>query len=306
MMNPEHLKKAADDALGGLTAGPALLHRARRKAAGREAAPARRAMPRALAFALSLALVAGVTAGVLVGLQNGQTPTVNTMQAGETLHGNFRSVARDVPRGSLVLSTDPSPAYQGVWAAGSGANFPLIRHDGRYYRLLTHPADAAAVLGGKAGEVSVFTSEPALDSGSSTLSNVASQGAAVYRVSGMGNSALAAQVNGTARLFQRVSFAGSALVGGEDLADVLPRGAAALQLSGVGTVTDSSEVARLMDILYSTAVNTGSSSRETGQALLVQYPSGITLQMAVSADTLYGCGAWSSPEFMEEFKAAAK
>src|SRR5699024_2429102 len=102
------------------------------------------------------------------------------------------------------------------------------------------------------------------------------------------------------------SFAGSALLGGESLEDTLPRGASALQLSGVGTVDDPAEVSRLMETLYSTAVYTGGAGRETGQALLVQYASGAVFQLAVSGDSFSAVGTWSAPEFFAELKAAAQ
>ncbi|HSK67696.1 MAG TPA: hypothetical protein VLA21_00375 [Candidatus Limnocylindria bacterium] len=308
MTQPERLKQAAEDTLGGLVAGPALLNRARMKAAGKGTPQPRPrlAAVRAVALAMALVLVAGVTALTLPGLIGGGVPLVRTMPAGDAGPAAFRSTARDVPRGSLILSTDPIPPYQGVWAAGDGANFPLIRHDGRYYRMLTHPQDASALLGERVGEVAVFTREPALDAGGATLSNAVPQGTAVYRAQGLGRAALAAQVGAEVRLFQRVSFAGTALAGNETLEDTLPRGASALQLSGVGTVNDPGEAARLMDLLYATAVYTGSAGRETGQALLVQYPSGAVLQLAVSGDSLSAAGTWSGPEFLEALRAAAQ
>ena len=305
MIKPEQFKLAADEALAGLTAGPALLNRARMIASGPAPYRPQRRMHRALAMAMSLVLVVGLSALVLQRLLKPQIPVLDTLAAGSDLAPSFRMTA-DLPRGSLVLTKGNNPGYQGVWEPGNGANFPLVRVDGRYYRLLTHPQDVSALAGPVLGSVAVFTLEPALDNSSELLSNVAAMDAPVQEVSGMGKAAVAAQVNGQARLFQRVSFAGNALIGSESLKDTLPSGAQTLQLSDVGTVSDTDAVARLMDILHTRAVYQGSQSRSGSQALLVQYDNGVVLQLSVNGDSLSACGTWACPEFFEAFRAAAR
>lgn len=306
MMNPEQFKKAADQALGGLTAGPALLNRARLLAAsGQGSQPVARRVNRMLAMAMSLALVFAIGALVLPRLSQPAVPVLDTLTAGQERQATNLRTTADLPRGSLVLSQAAQPAYQGVWARGSGGNFPLLRVDGRYYRLLSHPEDVSSLLGAQVGSVAVFTDEPALDSGTALLSNVAAMDAAVYKINGMDQSAaLAAMVNGQARLFQRVAFAGTALIGSESLKDSLPAGAVTLQLSEVGTVTDQATVTRLMNLLFSQAAWQGSKAKSGNQALLVQYANGIVLQMAVSGDSLSGAGTWACPEFFEAFDEA--
>ena len=59
-----------------------------------------------------------------------------------------------------------------------------------------------------------------------------------------------------------------------------------------------------MDLLINRAVYQGSQSRESDKALLVQYGSGVVLQLAVSGDSLSACGTWSCPEFFKAFRAA--
>ena len=305
MIKPEQFKLAADEALAGLTAGPALLNRARMKASGPAPFKPQRRMHRALAMAMSLVLVIGLSALVLPRLLKPQIPVLDTLAAGSDLAPSFRMTA-DLPRGSLVLTKGNNPGYQGVWEQGNGANFPLVRVGQRYYRLLTHPQDVSALTGPMLGSVSVFTLEPALDNSSELLSNVAAMDAPVREVSGMGKAAVAAQVNGQTRLFQRVSFAGNALIGSESLKDTLPSGAQTLQLSDVGTVSDTDAVERLMDILHTKAVYQGSQSRSGSQALLVQYANGVVLQLSVNGDSLSACGTWACPEFFEAFRAAAQ
>jgi len=297
----EQLPQVAEETLGGLHADPGLLHRVPKR-------PAARITPqgRALAFALSLALVLGL--GALTFSQMPQAiPQVSHQQAGsaEGLPEGSRSLA-DVPRDSLVLSQEDRPDYQGVWARSSGGNFPLIRLDGRYYRLLNSPTDARGLIGQALGTVALTTDEPALDRSGDVLSSVVGTGEDVYAVNGLGGGAVAAMVEGRMRVFQRVSFAGSALIGSESLRDTLPAGASTLQLSGVGSVTDPALVARLMDTLLSQAAFQGSQLNETGQALLIHYPNGLVLQMAVSGTSLGACGTWSCPPFFEAFQAAVQ
>ena len=291
----------AEETLGGLRADPGLLNGAARR-------PARVSGPRrVLAFALSLALVIGLGALTLGGAPSQTIPQVSHQQAGleSSLPEGTRFIA-DVPQGSLVLSREAAPAYQGVWARGSSGNFPLIRLDGRYYRLLNNPDDISSLTGQALGTVALTTDEPALDRSGETLSSVVKAGESVYALDHMGGGAVGAMVDGRMRAFQRVAFAGLALVGGESLRDTLPGGAHALQLSGVGTVTDPGLASQLMDILISQAVFQGNQLNETGQALLIQYPNGLVLQMAVSGSSLSACGTWSCPAFFEAFRAAAQ
>ena len=305
MIKPDQFKRVADETLGGLTAGPDLLNRARMQAARNAAQPLqqkRKAMTRALAMAMSLVLVIGVAALVVPQLTKPAIPVVPTMASGDASLDNAQTSA-DLPRGSLVLSKEPAPRYQGVWERGAGANFPLVRVDGRFYRMLTHPQDVSALKGGELGQVAVFTDEPALDDSTSLLSNVAAMNAPVYAISGMGKAVVAAEVNGQVRLFQRAAFAGSALQGSESIKDVIPAGAKALQLSDVGTVEDPALVSKLMDILYQSSYQ-GSRSGGGKQALLIQYGNGIVLQLAVDGDSLSSAGTWVNPDFFEAFQAA--
>lgn len=302
-MKLDNLYAVAEETLGGLAAGPALFNRARMRA--QQPVSPRPRMHRALAFALSLALVVSLASFALPRLAGTGIPALNTIAAGPALPEGAR-MAADLPRGSLVLSAAKTPSYQGVWATGSGANFPLIRLDGRFYRLLTHPEDVSSLRGSQLGLVETYTDEPALDLGNSVLSNAAAQGAPVYAVSGMGSAAIAADVDGSLRLFQRVSYSGNALIGDEDLKDTLPAGAVTLQLSGTGTVSDPDTAARLLGILFSKAVYQGSQSRSGSEALLIQYSNGAVLQLAVSGDSLSACGTWACPEFFQEFRSAVR
>lgn len=306
MIRPDQFKQVADETLGGLVAGPAILNRARMQVEAGKQPKKGLALRQVMAMAMSLVLLVSLGAVVIPQLTKPAIPVLDTLQSGTAPEPGIRTTA-DLPRGSLVLSSEEKPAYKGIWERGAGANFPLLRVDGRFYRLLTHPKDVAALTGDTLGQVAVFTDEPDLDTGSALLSNVAAMNAPVYAVSGMPRSAVvAAVVNDRLRLFQRAAYAGSALLGSESIRDVIPTGAATLQLSDVGTVSDPDQVSRLMDILLSQSSYQGSSSRSGKQALLIQYANGVVLQLAVSGDSLSSSGTWANPAFFEAFAEAVQ
>ena len=113
-------------------------------------------------------------------------------------------------------------------------------------------------------------------------------------------------MNGVYRVFQRVSFNGSALTGRETLSDTLEIAGhiAAMELSGVGAITDSETCETLFSTLTENASYESSGTVSAKQSLLIQLDSGLTLQLAVKNDKLSACGTWSCPEFLEAFEAA--
>jgi hypothetical protein len=302
----EKLPQIANECLGGLRADESL----RQRILQHRTVQKRRALPiRALALACSLIFVLGLGAAGLHSILNAASdvPLINTLTAGSLPEGT-RTKALDVPRGSITLNASGSkPGYIGVWAASSGANFPLIRAEGRYYRLLQNPTEIdQSMLGQRLDSVSVYTDEPALDHSSAVISNAAAAGSAVHTLSGMDGTAVAAQVDGKLRVFQRVSFGGAALIGQESLRHTLSGQVTGLQLSDVGIVIEQNKVSELMNTLFSTAVYQGPATRATDQALLIQYANGIVLQMAVKGSSLIACGTWSAPDFIAAFEAAVE
>ena len=265
---------------------------------------------RSLAMACMLVVLLGSVVGfpTLIGMdiKNKQSAIV-THTGGEPSLDNIATVALDVPQGSMVISQRAKPAYRGVWASASGANFPLICVEGRYYRLLTNPTDLGNDLLGKAlGTVDTYTSEPALAS-SGIVSNTAKEGTKVYAVSGMKDAMVAAEVDGKMRAFQRVSFGSSALVGGETLANTLKADkVVAMELTKVGTVTDKTEAQKLYKILTDNAFLARAGASETSSSLLIQLENGLVLQMAVRDESVMACGTWNCPEFFEAFEKAVK
>ena len=202
-----------------------------------------------------------------------------------------------------------SQTYRSLWATGEGGTFPMVGINGSYYRLLTEPASVSdSLLGGTVATVDTFTTEPALTAKGSVMSNVVTEGTAVQQVKGMGDTLVAARVDGTLRVFQRVSFNGTALRGSEKLKDTLQLSGhiRSMSLSSVGTVSDAAECERLFSLLTVNAVYESSGSLTNRQSLLITLDNGLTVQMIVKGDKLAACGVWSCPEFIEAFEAAAQ
>lgn len=307
MNRVDDLKQVADEMLGGLTPSEGSFQRI----LSARTAPEKQhsfSLRRAAALVCAFALVA-FSGYYALRPDEPAAPEMATMSAGVPFALPDQSAARAlaVPRGSITLSKEGAPSYLGLWAEGSGANFPLVAAEGRYYRLLTNPTSIDAdMLGGALGQVGVFTDEPALEDASQTVvSNIVSAGTPVYQVRGMENAAAAAMVDGSLRVFQRVAFGGSALMGGEKLTDTLGSGSIrAMQLSGVGTVTDPDAINMLMGILGGAVFQSGG-TKPADQALLIEYDNHIVLQLGVKGTSLIGCGTFSCPDFITAFADSA-
>ena len=303
MKSLEHLPQIASECLGGLKADQALYQRM----LGQRARGQRPRMrwQRALALACTLVFALGLGAAGLNALINQQPkPGITTLAAGQAPREGMQRA--DVPRGSIQLSSAGLPKYKGIWASGKGANFPLIRVDGGYYRLLTNPSQIdSSMLGSNLGSVESLVVEPALSTSGGIISNLVAKGAAVHAISGMAGSAVAAEVEGKLRVFQRVSFGGQATKGSEGLKGTLTGNVKALQISGVGTVSDHAKVQELLQLLFTSASYKSAASRSSNQALMIQYDNGIVLQMALKGSQLMACGTWEAQSFLDAFKAAA-
>ena len=310
MKNVEERLRALPEiaASSGLQADEQLKRKILRAAEGSARKPVFQAKRLVPAFCALVVLVGGL-AFALPRLRGNnspdiQTPLIESHPAGSVTVGD--KMALDVPPGSISIKSSRNPSYRSIWAPMSGGNFPLICVDGRYYRLLTNPTSiSSSLLGGSLGTVSTFTSEPALAGKSGICSNAVQAGETVYAVSGMKGAMAAANVNGQMRVFQRVSFGDSALVGGEKLSDTLKASSAvALELSGVGAINDPATAQRLVNILLSSASFLRAGGSESNQSLLIQLKSGLVLQMAVNGERVIACGTWACPEFFDAFQEA--
>lgn len=306
MKRLEQLPEITEKALGGLTAGQNL--KLRIEKAATNPAPKRRpaAWVPALCCALVLALALGVSIPALNQQPQGQL--IASQPAGAPTAGTDRSLL-DLDNAVTIRQGGSVPSYRSIWAKGDGGSFPLIGVEGKYYRMLTSPRSVSSgLLGSSLGTVAEFTTEPSLSGTDVILSNIAAQNSEVYTISGMGGTLVAAQVDGSYRLFQRVSFNGSALRGSESLADTLQIAGhiASMELSDVGTISDASTCESLFATLTSAASYESSGSISGKQSLLITLDSGLTVQLSVKNDKLAACGTWSCPEFFEAFSAAVQ
>ena len=308
MKRLEQLPEITEKALGGLTAGQHLKLRIEKAAANPQ--PQLRSIP-VWAPALSFALVLAIALGVGIPALNPQPEQglITTQAAGSPTGGTEISLL-DLDSNQISIRQGSSaPAYRSIWATGDNGSFPLIGIEGKYYRMLTSPQDvSASLLGNSLGSVAEFTTEPSLSGTDVVLSNRVAQNTPVYAIDGMGNTLVAAEVDGAYRLFQRVSFNGSSIRGSESLADTLQLAGhiASMELSDVGSITDSRTCESLFATLTSCASYESSGSISGKQSLLITLNNGLTVQLAVKNDHLSACGTWSCPEFFEEFEAAIK
>ena len=303
------LPQEADKALGGLTATPFMKAKIDRAVQEQQQGRIRFAMPRWVPALCCCALVLIVGLAALPRMQSQQPGTLITSGTlGEATEAPAGALTADLRDGNVFITAGRSnPGYRSIWSEVKSGSFPLIGVNGRYYRLLTSPISVdRSLLGNAVGAVSEYTTEPSLSGTDTVLSNVVSAGTKVYAVKGMDGTLVAAEVNGSLRLFQRVSFNGNALRGKEKLADTLQISGhvIAMELSGVGTITDPAVCEKLLTTLLKYASYESSGSISSKQALLIELDNGLVVQMAVRSDMLAACGVWSCPEFFEAFEDA--
>ena len=322
MTDVHNLPEIAEEMLGGLTAGQDLKNRIQKAAAGGQAIPEagrRRGFRFVPVFAGCCALALAVGVGVWALPSREKAPpqirqnandVFDSLPAGQSTDQPAVKGLLDLPQGSVNLSSGSGvPSYRSIWAPQNGGNFPLIGVGGQYYRLLREPGSvSSSLLGGSLGEVAEYTDEPSLSNTDSILSNTVAQGETVYAVSGMDGAMVAAKVEGTMRVFQRVTYAGSATLGSEDLSDTLGISGhvVSIELSGVGSVTDKDTAQSLAATLLDNAAYKSASASGGKQSLLIKLDNGLTVQMLVKNGTLSACGSWTCPEFFEAFEEAVQ
>lgn len=301
----ENLNTTADRALGGLQADRHLMLKIEKAAATAHAEPPRhRNWTPVLACAMVLALFVAI--GVPA-LQPQPKPIITAQSAGDGRVSNEVALNLPTDRVSISRSGD-MPSYRSLWEESSGT-FPLVGSDGRYYRMMSSPANISeSLLGESLGTVAEYTTEPSLSGTDVILSNIAAFGTEVFAIKGMENTLVAASVDGSMRLFQRVSFNGSALRGNEELADTLQISGSikAMELSDVGVISDAAVCETLFDTLLDCASYESSGALSGRQSLLIELDNGLVVQMSVRDENLSACGTWSCPEFFEAFEEAVK
>ena len=310
MKSLDRLGPIADEMLAGLHADQQMKWRIREAAAARTGKP-KRSVQRELVPALCCAALAVACVGA-VNLRGvnavPEAAKIETIAAGDAGAMMKMSTTQVADLGDNAQVTASVPKNTSLFAEGR-SDMPLVAVDGAVYRMLTTPKTLSASLrGGEVGRVAQATDEPSLasaDAMNAGLSNVAGEGAAIYSVKGLASStAVAAEVDGQMRVFQRVSYAGKG-PGKQSLEDTLDvRGKVKkLELSGVGTLEgDAANLA--VAVLLDNATLKSADATAKKQSLTLTLESGIKLQLGVSGDTLCGCGGWSCPEFFEAFEAA--
>ena len=303
MFKWQDMKEAVDGSLAELKAGEELRQRIMYRVAQGEQ-PAFR--PRLIWIpALACILVLAIAlAAALPRITRNESLLPVSRTAGDAGVGRDRA---DLGNGNVEVGSRNAPAYRSIWASGSGSAFPLIRYNGRWYRLLTEPSQVSgSVLGNSVGQVEEYTTEPTLSGSGGIVSNAVQAGSTVYAISGMEGTLLAAEVSGSMRAFQRVSFNGGALIGSEQLRDSLNISGhvRTLELSDVGTIIDSGTAEQLIGILLNSASFEGTGSVSGSQSLIITLDNGLKLQLSVKGSRFGACGVWNCPDFFEQFQNA--
>jgi len=310
-VNKEHaltgLGPIADEMLAGLHTDPGM--RGRILAAARQAQAPKRRVMRGLAPALCCAALAIACVGAwnMQRTDEPATARIDTIAAGDgTVAIASQTQVADLGDGAKVSAAVPKNT---LLFATAENDIPLVTVNGAVYRMLTTPESLSSSLrGDEVGQIAEACAEPSLATAeqlSAGLSNVAAQGASVYAVKGVSSAtAVAAEVGGRMRVFQRVSYAGKG-PGKETLEDTFDvRGQVkTLELSGVGTL-EGQAANDVMAVLLDNATLKSADATARKQSLTVTLESGLKLQLGVSGDTVCGCGGWSCPEFFEAFEAA--
>ena len=306
MKKLEQLPEIAARQLGGLEATPAMLAKIKLKAA-EERSPRKPAWRSIVALATAFVLLAaGAVSWQFLpkGTPSDEGGLMHTRSAGQEVRATEIPVAADLPSGSITLGDGRKGSSDTLFASADSGVFPMLIVNGATYRMLTYPDGISdGLLGASLGTVNEYNVEPALGSGS-IVSNSASQGEAVYAIDGFSGALAAAKVNGSTRVFQRVSYAGTATIGSETLGDTLCSASQVswMTLEGVGTVEDADAQALMQALLdnaeYQSTGTSGSGSLHIGLS------NGLTLQLLVGDDTISACGTWSCPEFFESFHEA--
>ncbi|MBR4039802.1 MAG: hypothetical protein IKJ11_06875 [Clostridia bacterium] len=311
----DQLGRVADEMLGGLEADEAMRLKIMRAAA--HGTPARRAPVRRFVPAICCAALAICCVGVAGPRLNTQDNTaapadvpvavsIDTIAAGEGEAYSGGEMMADLGDNARVRTVQSGE--QSLFAAGSG-DIPLVTVGSAIYQMLETPMDiGASLLGGEVGSVQLYDEQPSLASPkemNAGLSNVAEPGSPVYAISGLADSTMVAcEVNGSMRVFQRVSYAGKGPAGAslEDTFSVRGKVRSA-ELSGVGELTGD-KANEVIAVLLDNAVLKSADASARRQTLTVTLENGLRLQLGVSGDTLCGCGGWSCPEFFEAFEAS--
>lgn len=221
----ERLAPTADEMLSGLHADETMKRRI--LSAAREEKKRSVSMPR-LVPALCCAALAVACIGMFaprlsqtaVSAAASPAPvSIDTIAAGDEQAVSMTRMA-DVSGTARVRAAGGSS--DSLFASTSG-DIPLVAVNGAVYRMLSTPTNVeSSLLGDAVGTVSTTTDEPSLADDNAMaggLSNVAEAGQTIYAVSGVDvNTAVACEVGGNMRLFQRVSYAGKG-PGGQGLED---------------------------------------------------------------------------------------
>ena len=298
----KQLPQTADELAADVRADDKLFETIRYEAARADSKPRRKPLLQILIPVGALAMAAVLAILVWPGIMGGNGPlniqSVTAGNGGDPVP--VPSTRADLPAGSITLgSPDDAPSFRNIWAGSSDSSFPMVLVNGAYYRLLSGSKGLSdSQLAGAVGTVEQYISGM---NGSGICSNTVLQGETVWQVQGMGSSAVAARIDGSLRVFQRVTANGQGAVPGSLAEAIAQYGVTELSLSGVGRVRDPQKAQQLLNTLVFSASFQGGGCSQTSQVLHIAFSNGITLQMYVRDNSLSSGGTWYCPAFFDQF-----
>nr|HML48778.1 hypothetical protein [Clostridia bacterium] len=210
----EKMPEATGQMLQGVQANAALRHRiliaSARRGGPRTAAYAPKQVARRLVPAMSMALVLMLM--VAIGMQYANPLAKPGAEVQQQVNLNSYA-AGDLYFGSLQVSGIPQ--YRSLFATLSSGEPALISVNGRYYQMLNSPVSVPEnLLDTKHGDIQPSGNDISMADRLGVVSNIVGDGEVIYSVKGYSTRTLiAAKVNGSMRLFQRVAYAAKSLAG---------------------------------------------------------------------------------------------
>ena len=294
MKSIELLPEIAERALADIEATPEMWRQINQKANASKAKSHLTLWQRPVwQYAAGLIVILGLVIGLAARPWSAQDPSITSMPAGEG-RVDSGALTADLSSGSVSISGGKQSRSTSLFED----DHALLLVGSAAYRLLKEPASLqSSLLGDTLGTVTEYNVEPVL-SQSGIVSNAAELGETVYAVKGFKGALAAAKVNGTMRLFQRVSYGGRALNKGENLKSTLCDASqvAAIHYGGK-TVSGAADVKKLMNALFEGDYS--DAGFRSGASLQLELKNGLTLQLLVKDDSVSACGTWSCPDFFE-------
>ncbi len=310
-LEKDTFRMITNEALGGLHAGKEMKERIleaathpekRSRTSGRIPAFAFSAAVMVICMVLALPLLMKKPVEKAVTVSEPRTKTaVGSLKISSIAAGDHKK-AEESPEAELDAVMMERPQVEETLFDLRDGKPGMILANGRYYALLKGSLDA-----GQMGET-ILTVEDSVEdialrpavSGSEVISDVVPAGAKIRTLAGISEgTAVACEVDGKPRIFERVSYAAVGPVG-ETFEQTFSVADKIVSLEIPGEVLLMGDKAKeAIRIAYSHAQLDAQDKLAGDTRIIVTLENGISLQLTTNGTQLIGCGAWNCPEFFK-------